>query len=239
VGHLEIRDPIPVAIDFSNLKVNRWSIGETDPEDRYLELLEHASEFKSANYTQIENTLRNQGSRDKAEEVHRAMRRMEQWRLQNVIPTALMLLHSLIGYGTKRAPVMGFMLVWFLFTVLWVASEASHVLALTPDAEATLLEIESNTMHPEDQGYDVARDIGQLRARLEDTGGDVAARLGRGVALAARYHVPIIGHDLWPYQNPRGSLMWFYTSFVEIVHWILWPLLLASLIPTLIPRREE
>ena len=56
--------------------------------------------------------------------------------------------------------------------------------------------------------------------------------------MALRHHVPMIDLDYVPYLKPRGTWVRAYTMLVVTAHWILWPLLLESLIPVLIPRRE-
>ena len=41
---------------------------------------------------------------------------------------------------------------------------------------------------------------------------------------------------MYPFAQPKEPYVWAYSVFVTAVHWILWPLLLASLIPALLPR---
>ncbi len=257
IGHWQMSEPFPDQVDLSNVSVDRWTLGsgDGDREKRILRILEHSSEFKRSTYSSMERTQRNQGNRQLADQVHRAMRRQEQWREQRRFATALMLLHSIVGYGTKRAPILAFMAVWYVFTALWFAVDHADAVTLTPETRMSLLEI---TQDPEAAGV-LAEALdpgcrngggscgwtvpapdpdGTHRVPATLTSKGWLARLGHGFALATRYHLPIIGWDPWPYLAPRGE-MWLYAGAVNVIHWILWPLLLASLIQTLIPQREN
>ena len=150
IGHWQMSEPFPDQVDLSNVSVDRWSLGSGDErEKRILRILEHSSEFKRSTYSSIERAQRNQGNRQLADRVHRAMRRQEQWRERRRFATALMLLHSVVGYGTKRAPILAFMAAWYVFTALWFAVDYADAVTLTPETRMSLLEI---TQDPQTAG---------------------------------------------------------------------------------------
>jgi len=122
-----------------------------------------------------------------------------------------------------------------MFTWWWVAAEYPYVTELTPDTQAFLLETQGSS------SPDIVAQATLLQQQIDPElmGKNGQSPVGRGFALALRYHLPIINWDPWPYINPKGGVMWSYTAFVSLMHWILWPLLLASLIQTLIPKREN
>jgi hypothetical protein len=182
--------------------------------------------------------LRNGGQRAKADVVHRASQRQARWRETRWLPTFLSLGHSLIGYGTHRAPLLLFILVWFLFTAVWFAAEYETVLAPSSAYAIDALQVgDCRLEDPATERSECADLERAARAPLQPV--DTRARIARGLSVAIRYHVPIIGWDMWPYGQPGSYLVWAYTAFVTAAHWVIWPLLLASLIPALLPRGDK
>jgi len=237
--HLEIRKPFPVPVDMNGIEVERWDLGN-DHAEPYLELLKNTTEFDRGTYLDVERYLRNNGHHEAADRVHRAMRRREQWLTDQPAKIVMMLLHSAIGYGTRRGRVLAFMLAWFLFSAFWFTVEYPQVIQITPEIRAEL------NAEPEDVPKDLPESCSVNSVELDDIlaciqpsdGHPLYKKAGIGFAMALRYHVPLINLDYVPYLEPHGPWIWSYAMLAVAVHWILWPLLIASLIPVLIPRRE-
>lgn len=235
VGDLEILKPIPRYVGIANLSVQRWRIDSADDVHNTLEVLDHAAEFKADMYQKVAETLRNAGQRADAEVAHRAARRQARWRESRWSRTALSLLHGLSGYGTHRGPLLAVMGLWFVFTGTWFAAEYEHVLGLGTSYAVDALQVDGCRIGAPDAASADCADLLEA-ARRPLTALDTRARIARGFSVALRYHVPIVPWDMYPFAQPATYTAWAYTAFVTAFHWVLWPLLLASLIPTLLPR---
>lgn len=235
IGDLEILKPIPRYVGISNLTVQRWRIDGADEVQNTLEVLDHAAEFEADMYQKVADTLRNGGQRADAEVVHRASRRQARWRETRWGKTLLSLLHGLIGYGTHRGPLLAVMGLWFVFTATWFGAEYERVLGPGPAYALDALQIGDCNVELAHTTVDECRLLNDLAVKpLQPP--DLSNRVARALSVAIRYHIPIIPWDMYPYAQPKETYVWAYTVFVTAVHWILWPLLLASLIPAVLPR---
>lgn len=235
IGDLEILKPIPRYVGISNLTVQRWRIDGAGEVQNTLEVLDHAAEFEADMYQKVADTLRNGGQRADAEVVHRASRRQARWRETRWGKTLLSLLHGLIGYGTHRGPLLAVMGLWLVFTATWFGAEYEQVLGPGPAYALDALQIGDCEVQLEQTAVDECRLLKDLAVKpLQPP--DLSNRVARAVSVAIRYHIPIIPWDMYPYAQPKETYVWAYTAFVTAVHWILWPLLLASLIPALLPH---
>jgi hypothetical protein len=257
IGHLQVVHPVPDWVDIGHLVVDRWELPENPGDTRsyqYLNLLSHAAEFATDNFTALERSLRNAGDREAAESLHRSMRRETQWRERRWGETAFMLLLSLSGFGTKRARLIGLMTLWLLATAFWFAADYDRAVGIGLAQQAEYMEVADDQCMPVAGEPPLPAAGGPARAspeacvesaRAKLFGSVLAAadapldRLGHGLAIAIRYHVPIIAWDIRPFIYPRGAGMWVYVSVVEAIHWVLWPLLIASLVPAILPRKDD
>lgn len=255
IGHLRIVHPIPDWVDIGNLVVDRWDLPESGTRSyQYLNLLSHAAEFATESFTALERSLRNAGDREAAEQLHRSMRRETQWRERRWAQTASMLVLSLSGFGTKRARLIGVMTLWLLATAFWFAADYERSVGIGLAQQAEFMQVPDDECMPAAGALPDAGPAGPARAspaacpesaRAKLFGAILAApdapldRIGHGLAMALRYHVPILAWDIRPFIFPRGAGMWVYVSIVEAIHWILWPILIASLVPAILPRKDD
>jgi hypothetical protein len=125
IGRLQIIQPLPGPLDMSNLKVDRWDLGD-DP-SIYRKLLSASYPFKRSNYFAIENALRNEGLDEHADEVNVSMRRRDRKsttsRLKIWFDTFLDLS---IKYGTTSKR-LAFIIVVLFGLSLWVFDNPNRV----------------------------------------------------------------------------------------------------------------
>ncbi len=215
--------PFPT-MNLYKLETEHWEFNSKHFDD--LDILDNITEYDSEIYVRMERLLRNRGHHERADVIHREMKRQEQSRETRGWKNAAMLLHSLTGYGTRRDKALIFMIIWFSLTTVWIFLEFPAVVGLKPETCAM-------PEHNWDRNKHEATDLKSIMDPNR------RHRLGVAVAMALQNHVPLIDWNLpWSANYQSKGIMSFYLLIVQVVHWILWPLLLAGLIQTLIPRRE-
>jgi hypothetical protein len=127
------------------------------------------------------------------------------------------------------------MALWFIFTATWFGAEYEQVLGPGPAYALDALQVGECAIEVEQTAIDECSLLNDLASKpLQPP--DLPNRIARAMSVAIRYHVPIIPWDMYPFAQPKETYVWAYTGFVTAVHWVIWPLLLASLIPALLPR---
>ncbi|MEM6334227.1 MAG: hypothetical protein AAF823_12895 [Planctomycetota bacterium] len=218
VKRFQIDRPFPAAVDLSNIRVDRWSLGDRACD--YLELLEKSTPFRMSNYWSIERHLRNRGDDEAADAVIREMMERERTTEQRWLHTLGYMLIAPIGYGTELGRVIkvlagvcvvAFCLFWWGFSTPgpYLPGEA---------AEAS----------------------GLWAWRLNETAKAFDSRVSPWVSAAwsvPHYMVPIFELVPAPDHEPRGWLM-NVARGLRVTGWVALPLLLAGLVPKLLRKRE-
>jgi len=229
IDHIEIfggNEQIPETLKLDGLNTRLWTFDEdTDQDLDYVKILENTRPYQASNYAAFEVKSRNEGDYDSADDIRRAMKRQEQFRDERSARTFWLLLQSIIGYGTQRDKLIVFLSVWFIFTTaLFYLGWHEGQFALDPDLRAQAETGSTQTV----EAY---------RDWLYLDGFTSLESLGASAALALRYHIPLIHLDALPEVIPVDFLR-VYATFVSFAHWIILPLLLGSLLQSLIPKRE-
>lgn len=187
LGRLEIRHPVPAHMKLAGINVVTWDL---DPDETYLAVLRNTDDFFSGDvYTQVEQSLRNDGKHDLADEVYIQMRKRLEKKMLNPPSLAaaghtnhkpkgeygrwlLSRMHRLLtNYGTSAArPLACIVAIVALNALLF--SEPRNVAASPAYFGTTPAQTESRERNP---------------GELEYTWG-----FGDVVAMTTRFSVPLI-----------------------------------------------
>jgi hypothetical protein len=201
IGRLQIVEPLPGTLDLSNLKVERWSL----PEDQtsYERMLRNSFPFKRSNYLAIENTLRNEGLEERADEVNVSMRRRDRQSTKSLWKIWFeSFLDLSIKYGTTSKRLACVMLALFALS-LWVFADPNHVEYSLSPASQKPPPIE----HPAPANWGVRQ----------------------SAFFAARLNVPIVSLGIDEKVQPSGFWVKMFGVGVMAASWVMWPLLIASM----------
>lgn len=201
IGRLQIVEPLPGTLDLSNLRVDRWSL----PEDQtsYERMLRNSYPFKRSNYLAIENTLRNEGLDERADEVNVAMRRRDRLSTTSLWKIWFdSFLDLSIKYGTTSKRLVCVMIALFALSV-WIFSNPNHVEYNISPASQKPPPVE----HPAPASWG----------------------LPQSALFAARLNVPIVSLGIDEKVQPSGFGLKVFAIGVTAASWVMWPLLVASM----------
>ncbi len=236
IGHLEIVNSIPALMDLMNLQVKRWSDDNAKRNHRFdfSQFLLRANAFNRSNYYSIEKYLRNNGYQETADQIRRSMHDTDRSLEKSGLYTLKNFLHAFIGYGTQVRQLIAMMVLWLVFSCVWFWQIFPKNFELNTNYsfhEATLKKDFMNVDLDNNQKEVLATALSKIDLNNVN-------KLETITGLVLRYHVPILNIDLIPYIEPKSEWLKGYTLLVTITHWIFWPVLLTSLIRSLLPNRE-
>lgn len=243
ITRVRVVEPIPVRIDLTHITVDRWELPSHDgPYDRaadetddaasderakpYCDLLDMTFPRKRSNYVMFERVLRDRGSMAAADAIYRKMREQFPPAERQRLRWTLWRLHGLTGFGTQWGKPIGTLAALALVSLIVFALPGAveeHPDSLGAKAEA------SGQWLPTEPGFEHLR-----AAPVEGFGDQILA----AKAMVLRYHIPMIELPMYQDHRPAGWRR-TYATVVAIAHWIILPLILASLIPAIIRRREN
>jgi hypothetical protein len=210
LGRLEILVPLPDSVDLRSMKVerlvnleDRTSAGSRADrrEPGYLAVLDRSRPFEKSNYLAVENALRDTGDDDGADQVHVAMRRKDRTFTKGTFRRGFdWFLDRTILYGTTSQRVVLAMLMFYLVSLL-----------LFQDARRLQLDISPSAADPNPVVHPLTWDVNEA------------------AMFAAQLHIPIISMGVKSDVQPSGALWRVYAMLMVALHWIMWPLLIASL----------
>jgi hypothetical protein len=252
IGVLDLID-LPHSLNIDNADITQWKVDSKEVAAdnkkcrRFEGILERTHRFRSSNFVAMEEMLARQGDIESAERVHRHRRMLEKRNEPNGWRKVLKMLHSLIGYGTRKSRMFAVLFGWMVFSGFWFYTAAEDGFAVSTAAWADITQIASLKQ----EGCSAGTPCGQylpdnldIRAQFlkdwerQSERIDMSIRIENAALLAIRYHVPIIGADFVPYLTPKGESMILYTSLATYLNWILWPLFLTTLLPSVVHRRS-
>ncbi|HUR82746.1 MAG TPA: hypothetical protein VM733_18445, partial [Thermoanaerobaculia bacterium] len=206
LGRLEIIPPLNVTLDLRNMRADRVAnLDNRTDRDRATvpEILDSTSPFEKGNYLAFENAFRNAGRDHEADEVHVAMRRRDRKLTRSRLRRAFdWFLDITIGYGTTSQRVAIAMLVLFFCSVMVFRDPSRLRLDIGPSFEHQNVNIQPQ-----------AKSWNGVEAAI----------------FAAQLHVPIISLGVKNDVEPSGKWWRVYAMTIVALHWVMWPLLIASL----------
>jgi hypothetical protein len=236
IGHFEIVDSIPALMDLTNLQVKRWTDANTKKSSNFdfPEFLLSANAFNRSNYYSIEKYLRNNGYQEAADQIRRTMHDTDRMLEKSGLYNLKNFLHSFIGYGTQVKKLIALMVIWLVFSCVWFWQIFPKSFELNTSYIFQVANLNKELVNPNLDKKQKAI----LETAISKIDLNQANKLEAITGLVIRYHVPILNIDLTPYIEPKTDWLKGYTLLVTISHWIFWPVLLTSLIRSLLPNRE-
>jgi len=261
LGRLEIKRPIPASIQLSGIRVVKWDLS---PDETYVSVLRSTDRYFSGDvYTQMQNSLHNDGKNKLADRVQRLMRkRLEKEMRKNMefVRLVLSCIHRILTrYGTSALLPLGYILVIVMLNALLLASP-HNIVAST----AYLETIPEDDIHKavarrkaeterQQANWPVVADLSPMSLGHDWSVGDV-------MAITARFSVPLITlamsdrweparHDAvvpcptWARHRSGDEYCSLparvatITRLLGYLSWIFWPLFILR-VSSVIGRRE-
>ncbi|MCC5787305.1 MAG: hypothetical protein JJU33_11465 [Phycisphaerales bacterium] len=237
ITRVRVVEPIPVRIDLTHIEVDRWELptthardDDTDPSDEratpYCELLKLTHPKKRSNYIMFERVLRDRGATPAADAIYRKMREEFRPKKHQRGRAFLWWLHSQTGFGTQWRTtfiLLAALAIMSLVVFALPGAVEEHPVIMGSKAEA------KERWLPTEPGFEHLH-----LAPVEGSWDQILA----AKAMVLRYHIPMIELPMYEDHRPVGWRR-TYAAAMAIAHWIIIPLILASLIPAIIRRREN
>lgn len=231
IGELDLARPLPSPIRLTGAIVNGWGLDkEHQTAKDYAEVLNctGATTLDIPHYLRVEEMFENAGQRSEADEIHCVWRERERalfirngqfWR-----GLTYWLHRETLGYGTKRRKMVG--IIFYLWVYSAVLFSWNHDHWLQPDTA-----LQSSLVQ--------CGDICENRIPKPDTV-SVPQQIINGTLFALRQNVPLVDFvPVPPYEaNPNTPAPYFVMLF-RILGWLTWPVLLASIVSGLFPKRYQ
>lgn len=226
IGELDLASPLPSPINLTDSVVRRWGLIPPDA-DNYIEVLKCTGELDIPHYLRVEEMFENSGKREEADKIHRSwqdrQRQLFLERGQRFRFGRAWLHGETLGYGTERWRMMLIIFtLWALSAMLFGWNQDEW---LQPDtsAQSALVQCQGNCGE-----FPIKKPIEY--GRLE--------RVLNPMMFSFRHNIPLVDFALVPALEARPGTPAPYLVFLfRVLGWITWPVLLASVIPSIFPKR--